>query len=468
MARADLTQGPIPKLLKSLWLPAFVAMFLQSCYALVNLVFVRLLGDRAVAAHGITLHSFFIILAIGQMVGTTSMADVSQAYGRGEVLRARRLFSAYTLVALVLGIAASIAAWIFAKDYVDFLSDDPAVRPLGVAYFEANAPTFLFQLLIIVFSGAMRASGDFVLPMRIMIASVLLNAALDPLLIFGFGPIPKMGIAGAGWATVIAQMASCATYAWLFLRKPKNTAEDAGSRRLSFGVPEWSRSLFSRIVTRGFPAGLQFFVVYITSGIIFIGVKPFGADWTGAASGGFRVLQQIWLPLVTLSMAAATLAGQNYGAKKAERIRETASVAVRWGLLYGALAAIGTALLAPVLAWLGADSGGQQYDNVIDYLRIGSPVLVAFALTYVPTFILQAFGKTTLPLVASLVRVAILAVFTFGFFRGSGWGVDALLVAMTLSSFIEGLVGYWFLRRFIGGLDFADQPLAVPSAVRAR
>jgi len=449
MARVDLTSGPIPKLLKSLWIPAFVAMFLQSCYALVNLVFVRMLGDRAVAAHGITLHSFFIILAIGQMIGTTATADISQAYGRGEVVRARGLLSAYTLVATLLGIAASIAAYLFAETYVDFLSDDPAVRPLGVVYFEANAPTFLLQLIIIILAGALRASGDFIAPMRIMIASVILNAALDPFLIFGIGPFPEMGIAGAAVGTVIAQALSVLAYVWLLMGRRKGEPRDPDpERRLRFARPAWSRGLFARIVGRGFPAGLQFFVVYVVTGIVFIGVKPYGADWTGAASGGFRVLQQIWLPIITLSMAAATLAGQNFGARRADRIREASRVAVRWGLIYGAVATLVTILAAPALAWLGAESGGTQFEHVVDYLRISAPVVIAFALTYVPTFVLQALGKTTLPLVASLVRVALLAVFTFGVFPRTDLGPEVVLVAMTASAFVEGLIGWAFLRRY--------------------
>ncbi|MCC6625620.1 MAG: polysaccharide biosynthesis C-terminal domain-containing protein [Deltaproteobacteria bacterium] len=430
-----------------------MAMFLQSCYALVNLVFVRMLGDRAVAAHGITLHSFFIILAIGQMIGTTATADISQAYGRGEVPRARGLLSAYTLLAVALGVAASIAAYLLADVYVAFLSDDPDVRPLGLVYFEANAPTFLLQLIIIILAGALRASGDFIAPMRIMIASVLFNAALDPFLIFGIGPFPEMGIAGAAWATVIAQALSVMAYVWLLTGRRQGEGGEH-DKRLLFARPAWSRGLFGRIVGRGFPAGLQFFVVYIVTGIVFIGVKPFGADWTGAASGGFRVLQQIWLPIITLSMAAATLAGQNYGARSAERIRETSRTAVRWGLAYGGLATGITIVAAPVLAWLGAESGGTQFEHVVDYLRIGAPVIIAFALTYVPTFILQALGRTTLPLVASLVRVALLAIFTFGVLPSTGLGPEAVLIAMTASAFVEGLIGLAFLRRFNRRLSF--------------
>ncbi len=451
MAQHDLTAGPVPRQLRALWLPTLAAMALQSVYAFVDLVFVAMLGDRAVAALGITLQAFFIILALGQMVGTTALSDVSQAYGRGDVTRARALFTTHTIFALVLGIVASIGAWLLADDYVAAFSDDPEVRALGAEYFRASAPTFLLQVLIIVFSGCERASGDFTGPMRIMAVSVALNAVLDPLLMFGLGPIPALGIAGAGHATVLAQLVTITTYALRFTRRQRSDPRALGWRR-----PTRQPGALRRVLRQGFPAGLQFFAVYLVTGVVLAGVRPFGADWTGAASGGFRLIQQVWMPLVTLGMAAGSMTGQNVGAMRPDRVSEVARTAIRWGLVYGALGGVAVAVAAPWLAHIASEGPGQ-HALITDYLIISAPMLLSFPLAYIPVFMLQAAGHTLAPMLAAGLRVGVLAALVLLLLpalgmRPGGLSPAWVFGASAAASFFEGGLCVWLLGRFLRGL----------------
>jgi putative MATE family efflux protein len=418
------------------------AMTLQSLYALVNLIFVAQLGDAAVSGLAFSVQAFFIVLAIGQVLGQTALADISHAYGRGDFGTARRALSSYVILAVVLGLPAALGAYLGAAGYVGLFTNDPMIYREGVIYFEANALTFFLQLVIIVLSTAVRASGDFVSPMRIMFVSVLINAALDPVLMFWL----DMGIAGAAWATVIAQTLSCLTYAL------RLTRADPSPRALKFGPPAITGALLRRVVTRGLPAGVQFFLIFVLLGVILAGMKPFGGEWTGAAGGGFRVLQQTWLPLVTLASAAAALAGQNYGARRSERVRETAAVAMRWGLIYGVCAMIAVLALAPWLAHL-AGRGDLQLAHATTYFYASAPMLVAFALTYIPTFILQATGRSVLPMFAAILRVAIVAAFTFFFVPAGDLSALSILIAGTFASFVEGFLGVALLGRFLRGLE---------------
>lgn len=416
-----------------------VAMTLQSAYALVNLVFVTQLGDRAVSGLAITFQAFFIILAAGQVLGQTSLADISQAYGRGDIATARSAVTSYSLLAVGLGLVTSIAAFIGAESYVGLFTDDPEVFAQGVAYFEPHALTFLLQLLIIVFSTSVRASGDFVSPMRIMLVSVVLNAGLDPILMFAL----DMGIAGAAWATVIAQALSCLFY--VYRLRP---ALQRDGRGLSWGRPAFPRDLLWRIASRGVPAGIQFFLIFVLLGVVLAGMKPHGPDWTGAAGGGFRVLQQTWLPLVTLASAAAALAGQNFGAKSLERVALTSSLALRWGLVFGLAATAVVFFGAPLLSHIAA-KGEAQLAHAATYFRWSAPMLIAFALTYIPTFMLQAMGRSFLPMMAAFVRVGLVALVTFALVPAYGWPPESIFFATTLSSFVEGFLGLYLLRRFL-------------------
>jgi putative MATE family efflux protein len=425
----------------SLWLPMLAAMTLQSLYAVTDLIFVRELGDAAISGLAITVQAFFIILAIGQVLGQTALAEISQAYGRNDLRHARGAASSYAILALGLGIPAAVLAWLGAEAYVGLFTDDPAIFKEGVTYFAVSAPTFLLQLVIIVFSTSVRASGDFVSPMRIMIVSVLLNAILDPILIFGL----DMGIAGAAWATVIAQLVSCLTYLWRLSRS------SGDARTLRFGRPAFGNGLLQRVLTRGLPAGVQFFLIFVMLGVILAGMKPFGGEWTGAAGGGFRILQQTWLPLVTLASAAAALAGQNYGARQGARVREVARVAMRWGLIYGGIATVVVFVAAPLFAHLAADSE-VQHGLATTYFHLSAPMLFAFTLTYIPTFMLQAVGQSFWPMIAAFIRVGFVALATFVIVPWAGWGPEAILIASTVAAFVEGVIGLGLLRRFLVSL----------------
>ncbi len=415
-----------------------IAMLMQSAYALVNLIFVVALGDEAVAGLAISIQAFFIILAIGQVIGQTALAEISQAYGRQDVERARSALTTYTILALGLGIPAMLAAWLGADIYVGLFTDDPLVHAQGVAYFEANSPTFLLQLLIIVLSTALRASGDFMTPMRIMVTSVVLNAALDPILMFAL----DMGITGAAWATVIAQGVACLVY--LTRLRPNR----GSGRGISWGKPRFDREIFRRIVVRGLPAGIQFFLIFVLLGVVLAGMKPHGTAWTGASGGGFRVLQQCWLPLITLASAAAAMAGQNFGARDIERVAETARVALRWGVIFSVAGTIVVFAAAPLLAYI-AGRGEEQHDYATRYFMWSAPMLLAFAFTYIPTFMLQAMGRSFWPMMAAFLRVGLLAAFTFGAVPLFDLPPESVFFATTLTSFVEGGLGLYLLRRFI-------------------
>jgi len=419
-----------------------MVMLLNSAYAMIDLAWVGSLGEPAVAGLSISLQAFFIILAIAQIIATTALADISQAYGRGEVARAGGLASSFTIVALGVGVASATIAYLVADHYVGVFTDDPEVFVLGVSYFQVTALTFFTQLLLMVFGNCMRGSGDFVTPMRIMIVSVLINVALDPLLIFGWGPFPELGLAGAAWATVIAQTVACLSYARRFIRP------NADPQALVWRRPEWSRGLFRRILVRGLPAGVQFFLLSLVLGIVLAAVKPFGAIWTATAGGGFRVLQQTFLPLVALGSASAAISGQNLGARQPERVREVVRTALTWGMLFAVVAAsllfFGGAFAARIFA-----SEPDAIALGAEYFRWTAPSLIAFCATYIPTFVLQAAGWAILPLVSATVRVGLLLLLIT--YVIPTFGLDPIFIfgAVAATAFVEGTLDVLILHRFL-------------------
>ena len=313
IAARDLTQGSIPEHLVKLATPVILAMLLQSAYALIDLYWVRFLGTASVAALSISLQAFFIILALAQVVAVTALAQISQSYGAGDLRRAHGLFSGFLVVSTVIGLIAAISAYLGAEPYVRFFAPDPSqfipgsidqdtaieVIIQGLDSFEINAITFCTQVIIIVLGNGFRGGGDFLTPVKLMVAAVLINLVLDPILIFGLGGFPEMGLAGAAWATVIAQVLALVGYAFILLRPSKD------ERSVRLGTPILDRRFFVRLVQKGLPVGIQFALLPIFLGLILYAMKPWGPDWTATAGAGFRVLQQTLLPMVAVGHATA-------------------------------------------------------------------------------------------------------------------------------------------------------------------
>ncbi len=440
----DLTTGSIPRHLLALAGPVVTAMLMQSAYALIDLAWVGRLGQAAVAGLSISLQVFFVLLALSQVVATTTLATISQTYGAGRADRARGLFSAFLVTGAVLGLAATGAALAVADPYVAAFTDDPEVHAQGLAYFRVNALTFFTQLVLIVLGNGFRGSGDFITPMKALVTAVVINVVLDPVLIFGVGPIPAMGLAGAAWATVIAQSLALLGYS-VHLSLPSS------ERALGWARPAWSRGLLRRLVVHGGPAGLQFILLSVVLGIILVAMKPLGAIWTATAGGGFRLLQQGLLPMIAVGSASAALCGQNLGAGHLERIRRAARTALSWTLAYGVL--ISAAFM------LGGRFAGRVFastpaglDAAEVYFLWSGPGMVGFAMSIVPTFALQALSRPILPLIAAVFRIALLALAVFALLPGRTDAPEAVFAAATVATWLEGAIGYGLLEWHVGRL----------------
>jgi putative MATE family efflux protein len=435
-------------------------MLLQSTYALVDLYWVQKLGTAEVAALSISLQAFFIILALAQMMAVTAQARISQSYGSGQLTLARNYFSSFLLMSTLLGLAAAATAYLCAEPYVRFFAPDPsefelgsmkhedaeAVIEQGLVYFQINAITFCTQLVIIVIGNAFRGSGDFLTPVKLMITAVVINLILDPLLIFGLAGLPEMGLAGAAWATVLAQVFVLIGYTFILIRPPRD------ERGIRLGTPIISRDFLVHLVQKGLPVGIQFSLLPIFLGLILYAMKPWGADWTATAGAGFRVLQQTLLPMVALGHASAAIAGQSFGSGSIKRVRQTSWTATRWMLVYGVIATL-------ILFFAGRDLGrifasdSDGLDLAQLYYWWSAPTVLAFSLSFVPSSVLQALSRPGLPLIAALARIIALTILILGVIPLFGLGPRWVFGAASATTFIEGGLGTWFMWIHLKKLD---------------
>jgi putative MATE family efflux protein len=235
-------------------------------------------------------------------------------------------------------------------------------------------------------------------PTFIFGGGLLLNLALDPLLMFGIGPLPRLELVGAAWGSVIAQGCGLLAYAYLLL-SPKRS--HLLVLRRPFGI-DWAMQW--RIVKIGAPSGVQYLLFSVMVMLIYAYIGPFGAAASAAVGIGFRIIQSAVMPCVAIGVAVASLVGQNYGARRLDRVKSV----IRWGLLYTVgVAAFEAAVFAVAPHfWVSLFSKEPEIIAVgVMYLLINSLILPPNAFGLVATFTSQGLGRTFAPMLAVFVRV---------------------------------------------------------------
>ena len=200
----DLTTGSLTGHLLKTTSFMLVSMVFQALYVLVDLFWVGRLGTDAVAAVGISANLSFVVLAISQMLGVGTTTVVSHAAGRKEHVQATYLFNQSQVLSMGAGVIFLAVAMSFRTSYAAALSADATMQRLTEEYLLWFIPAMALQFAIVAMGAALRGTGNFKPGMIVQTASVFVNIVLAPLLIFGWGPFPAMGISGAAVATFVA------------------------------------------------------------------------------------------------------------------------------------------------------------------------------------------------------------------------------------------------------------------------
>ena len=314
----DLTQGPIAGHLLGMAAPIAAGMLAQTLYFLIDLWFVAQLGDAALAGVGAAGIAMFVIMALTQMLGVGSMALISHAVGRKDPADANLVFNQSLALAAICTVATLAGGYVLIPCYMNVVGADAATIAAGESYLRWFLPGLALQYLFIVMSSALRGTGVVRPTMLVQMATVLINAALAPVLIAGWGTGYAMGVAGAGLASTISVYAGMAMILWYFARLEKYVHFHAGLWKPQFAV-------WRRMINIGLPAGGEFGMMFVYMAVIYWVIRDFGAPAQAGFGLGTRLMQSIFLPAMAIAFATAPVAGQNFGAKQYGRVRETFS-----------------------------------------------------------------------------------------------------------------------------------------------
>jgi putative MATE family efflux protein len=340
---ALLIDGPVGKVLVKLTIPMIFGMVGIVAFNLVDAFFVGQLGAQELAALSFTFPVVMVIGSIALGLGAGASAVISRAIGEGDHERVKRL-TTDSLVLSVLIVTAFVTLGFLTLDPLfRLLGATPELLPLIKQYMVIWYPGMVFLVVPMVGNNAIRATGDMKTPALIMILAAGVNAVLDPLLIFGPGPFPRLGLAGAATATVIARAISLIAAFWVLYYR---------DRMVTFAVPtfkaaanSWKSILYIALPTAG-----TRIIIPISIGVITRLMASYGPEAVAAFGVSIRIEFFAMTVLVALSSVMSPFVGQNWGAGRYDRVRLGTQYSKRFSMFWGAAMLLLLALSAKLIA----------------------------------------------------------------------------------------------------------------------
>jgi putative MATE family efflux protein len=379
-------------------------------------------------------------------VGTTTL--VSHAAGQRDQARAERVFNQSLVLSTVVAAIFLVIAMALRLSYVNTLSADTQTATLGASYLLWFIPAMALQFPMVVMGAALRGTGNFKPGMVVQTATVIMNIVFAPFLIFGWLTARPLGVAGAAIASLLAIAIGSVWLAFYFFQS---------GAYLRFQREQWAPEipLWRRMLGIGLPAGAEFGLMAAYMVVVYSVSRPFGAAAQAGFGIGLRIIQSLFMPAVALAFSVAPLAGQNFGARKADRVYATFKMAV---LIVGTVMIVMALLchIAPA-AMIGMFSDDPQVIAVGDeYLRITSWNFIASGIVFVSSSMFQAMGNAVPSLVASLARIVVVAVPAFLLARLPGFELRWVWYLTVISVTLQMCMALLLLRReFRKRLNFA-------------
>ena len=437
-AGRDMTQGPLASQLFAVAWPVMLSFLMQTLYNLVDAFWLGKLGRTALVAPTITMNVIFIGFSLAMGLGQGGTTLVSQYRGAGRLKEMGRAGGQTLLLLTVVGSALGVLGLLGSAPILRLLQTPPDAFAETLVYLRWIMVGVPFMFAFFVYQGIYTGMGDTVGPMQVNGISVLLNVVLDPLLIFGWGPVPALGVAGAAIATCISRALASAIGLHRLFRGDRGF-------KLQRSDIRWDARIAGKIVRVGLPVSLGHAATSLGFTLLIGIVNTFGSAVTAAFGIGHRIIHMALVPMFGLSQANATAVGQCLGADLTER----ASKSVR-----SAAFMVG-AILLPVttLMFFFGDTISRIFVNdpeVISYgrdlFRITSYSVFAFGFVMVLFGSFQGSGHTVPVMVLNVSRlwaVRIPAAYLLGIVLGMG--PAGLWWAMFLSNTLTAIAaGIWF------------------------
>ncbi len=332
-SQEDFTKGSMRRAVFMLAIPMILEMCMESVFAVVDIFFVGRLGKDAAATVGLTEAFIMIIYSIAIGLSMAATAVVARRVGEKNIEEASKSAMQAVILALICTAIVSVAGFIFAKDILRLLHAPETVLAIGVPYTRTMLSGCIVIIMLFLINGIFRGAGDAGIAMRSLWIANICNIILCPVLIFGLGPIPALGLVGAAVATTTGRgIGVC--YQVFHLIKGKGIL----TIRLRHCAPQIK--ILKSLINIAITSTLQFLIA--TASWLFLAriIAGFGSNAIAGYTIALRIIGFFMLPAWGLSNAAATLVGQNLGAKEPDRAEKSVWITAKYNMIFMAVVTV--------------------------------------------------------------------------------------------------------------------------------
>lgn len=440
MQQPRLTQGSVGRHLLGMTLPVLVGIATMMAQAFVDAWFIGQVGDAELAALGFAFPVLMVVtsVAIGLGAGTSSV--VARAIGAHDHARAQRLSTDSLLLSFAVTAAVSALGIFTIEPLFGLLGAPEAMLPLIGSYMRIFYAAVPFIVVGMVAMSSMRATGDTRFPSLLMILASLANVALDPLLIFGYGPIPRLELDGAALAALLARFTLFVGGVW-FLRRRLDL--------LSFEKPQAAklRRSWADILHVGIPAAGTNAIVPIATGIITAMLARYGPEAVAGFGVASRVEALTLVMFYALSAIIGPFVGQNVSAGQAERIQRALNLCTAFCLASGLAIALGLAVLSSFLPALFSDDATVR-GVARTFLLVAPLGYGAYGMVMVMNAAFNGMGRPLPGVVISVARTIVIYV-PLAFLLDRFFGIPGIFAAYTVANIVTGLAGFAWAKRAV-------------------
>lgn len=428
-----LLEGPIIKELIRLALPIMGTSFLQMGYNLADMMWIGRVGSKSVAAVGTAGFYMWLSMAFITLTRIGVEVGIAQSIGKGEFNRARRFARNALQVNTIIALCYALLVFVFRDKLIGFFNmKDALVVEQAISYMTIICMGFMFSFTNPVLSGIFNGTGDSKLPFRINTVGLVTNVILDPILIFGLGPIPRMGVKGAALATICAQAIVSIIFI-VYLQRGKSRYKNINL------IQPIDKGIVSDIFRVGYPAAIQsgmftIFAILIGRIIAIWGPIPMAVQKVGS-----QIESISWMTASGFSTALTTFVGQNYGANKLDRIRESYTKSIKVMVVFGIIISIfligcSKQLFALFIPEKEVIIAGGTYLVILGFSQLFMCLEITTAgmfnglgMSKYPSFVSVIFNGLRIPMALYFSSIPML-------------GVNGVWIAITLSSVFKGII----------------------------
>lgn len=418
--------------------PLAIGMLTQIAYQIIDLYFITKIGVAETAGVSAAGNIFLLVASLTQVLGVGVTALVAQAAGRRDRSDASLVFNQALGFSAVFGMAMMLLLYTSSMQYLKAVAPDKATVEAGLTFIYWIAPGYALTLPTVVMSSALRGAGINKPTVALYILTVLVNAALAPILIAGWGTGVPLGVMGAGLATTIATASGLLFFAIYCHRSHLWTAFDW---RLLVPIPkQWLR-----VLAVGLPAGGDTALFFIYNAVVYYSIRDLGSAAQSGFGVGSRVLQTLLLPALCICLSAGPIAGQNFGAKNIDRVRQTFIITA----VLGSAAMFATTILIQCqsTAFIGLFDADSSTAHVARcFLELSSWALVAQAVVTTCSGMFQGFGNTMPALISSCVRLVLFSGPAVWLSMQPAFVIDQVWYLSVATLMLQAAVSLWLLR----------------------